>query len=113
MHSKRQYSHYVTAEEADTNHGQPTREYGEVVDNVTEGNVQARLSQETVVGVKPAFVAILLLPGLLGMHVVNGLGGDGGEVQVLHVQRNCGTLLARVDLRKVEMPDGGGGGGPD
>lgn len=113
MQSTWKYSHYVTAEKADTNHGQPTWEHGEVVDNATEGNVQSRLSQETIVRVKPAFVAVLLLPGLLGMHVVNGLGGDGGEVQVLYVQRDCGTLLAGVDLRKVKMPDGGGGGSPD
>lgn len=80
---------------------------------MAEGNVQARLRQETVIRVKPAFVAILILPGLLGVDVVDGLGSDGGEVQVLDVERNCGTLLAGVDLRKVEMPDGGGCGGPD
>jgi hypothetical protein len=106
-------SHYVPAKKADTDHGQPTGNHGEVVDNVAKGNVQATLGQETVVGVKPAFVALLLLPGLLSMDVVDGLRGDGGEVQVLDVERNCGTFLAGVDLGKVEMPDGGGCGGPD
>ena len=47
------------------------------------------------------------------MHVVDGLGRDGSEVQVLDVERDCGTLLAGMDLGKVEMPDGGGCGGPD
>lgn len=106
-------SHYVPAEEADTNHGQPTGDHGEVVDNVTKGNVQATLSQETVEGVKPALVAILLLPGLFSMDVVDGLGCDGGEVQVLDVERYCGALLAGVHLGKVEMPDGWGCSGPD
>jgi hypothetical protein len=113
MQLKSKNSHYVPAEEADTNHGQPTGDHGEVVDNVAEGNVQARLSQETVEGVKPTLVAILLLPGLFGMDVVDGFGCDGGEVQVLNVERHCGTLLTGVHLGKVEMPDGGGCGGPD
>lgn len=80
---------------------------------MAKGNVQARLGQETVEGVKPAFVAILLLPGFFGMDVVDSLGCDGGEVQVLDVERGRGTLLAGVHLRKVEMPDRGGCGGPD
>jgi hypothetical protein len=32
------------------------------------------------------------------VDVVDGLGGDSGEVQVLDVERHCGTFLAGVDL---------------
>lgn len=105
--------HYVPAKEADTNHGQPTGYHGEIVDNVAEGNIQAGLSQKPIVGVKPAFVALLLLPGLFSMDVVDSLRGDGGVVQVLDVERDWRTFLPRMDLGKVEVPDGGGGGGPD
>lgn len=47
------------------------------------------------------------------MDVVDGLGGDGGDVQVLNVERDCGTFLARTDLGKVKVPDGGRCSGPD
>ena len=54
-----------------------------------------------------------LLVGLLGVDLVDGLGGDGGGVQVNVVERSRGTLLAnRWLLGDLVVLDGGSAGGP-
>lgn len=97
--------HDGPAEEADTDHHDPAGNDRESVHDVAHGHVQAVLGELAVKRVQKAFVGLFLLPCLCAMDLVDGLGGDGGVVQVNNVQRHWWARLARVHLGKLEVPD--------
>lgn len=58
-------------------------------------------------------VGLDLLEVLLGVDLVQLLGGHGGGVQVDDVERSGETLLAlRLGLGQLEVEDGGSASGP-
>lgn len=71
------------------------------------------LGEPAVGGVHGTLVGLDLLVGLLGVNLVQLLGGDGGGVHVDNVERSGETLLTLgLGLGQFEVEDGGGTGGP-
>lgn len=107
------YSHHGTAEETDTNHEHPARDGTESPDHVTHRDAELVLRNPAINGVESTLVGGELLVVLLGVNLVDSLGGDGGSVQVQVVERSGGALLASgLLLGKLVVHDGGSAGRP-
>lgn len=105
--------HDGTAEETDGNHEGPAGDGADGPDGVAEGNVQLVLGEPAVGGVEGTLIGGSLLESLLGVNLVQLLGGDGGGVHVDDVERGRQTCLAlRLGLGHLEVEDRGSTGGP-
>jgi len=105
--------HHGTAEETDTNHEQPAGNSTKTPDDVAKRDVELVLSEPAVNGVERTLVDRSLLVSLLGVDLVDGLGGDGGGVQVDSAERSRSTLLAGgLLLGDLVVLHGGSAGGP-
>ena len=106
-------THNGTAKETDTNHEQPAGNSTNGEDGVAKGHEQLVLSQPAVSGVESAGVLSGILVDLLGVDLVEVLGGDGGGVHIDDMQWGGQTLLAlRLGLGDLVVVDGGSTGGP-
>lgn len=110
---ERRYLHNGTAEETDRNHEGPAGDGADRPDEVAKGNVQLVLGEPAVGGVQSALVGLDLLEVLLGVNLVQLLGGNGGGVHVNDVERSGETLLTLgLSLWHLEVEDGGSASGP-
>lgn len=72
--------HNGPANIADEYHKGPARDHAETVDTISQSNVKVVLGKPTVSRVQSALVSGNILVGLLGMDLVDVLGGNSGLI---------------------------------
>jgi hypothetical protein len=80
------------------------RDQAESVDTVAQGNDESVLGDPTVHRVHGTLVSGNILVGLLGVDLVDGVGGNSGRVQADDVKRGLGALGSLLGLGDLEVP---------
>lgn len=104
--------HHSPAGKADENHKEPAGDQTECPDTVTHGDAETVLRDPAVCRVHGALVRGNILVGLLGVDLVESVGGNRGGVQADDVERRLGAFGAILCLRDLEIPNTGDTGHP-
>lgn len=99
--------HNGPANIADEDHKGPARDHAETVDTISQNNVKVVLGKPTVSRVQSALVSGNILVGLLGMDLVDVLGGNSGLIQMNDMERSRRALSSLLGLRDLEVPNAG------